>query len=262
MAVDDRRPRARRPRRRRRRPCSARSACMRILDKTRAVIELPALGMPPETLRALLRPHPLAVRHGDLRRARPARARRRRCTRRSPRSTTTTINVMTIEDPVEYVFPTINQIQINEQAGLTFANGLRSILRQDPDAILVGEIRDVETARIAVQAALTGHFVISSLHATDATVGVAPLPRHGHRAVPDRVVAARRRRPAPRAPRSARTAPSRTRRRPRSSRSTSAAAATPDKDDVRARRRAATSAATPATSTASASTRCSPSPTR
>jgi len=76
---------------------------------------------------------------------------------------------MTIEDPVEYVFPTINQIQINEPAGVTFASGLRSILRQDPDAILVGEIRDVETARIAVQAALTGHFVMSSLHATDAT---------------------------------------------------------------------------------------------
>ena len=74
---------------------------------------------------------------------------------------------MTIEDPVEYVFPSINQIQTNEQAGLTFATGLKSILRQDPDVILVGEIRDVETARIAVQSALTGHFVLSSLHATD-----------------------------------------------------------------------------------------------
>ena len=74
---------------------------------------------------------------------------------------------MTIEDPVEYVFPEINQIQTNEQAGLTFATGLRSILRQDPDVILVGEIRDVETARIAVQSALTGHLVLSSLHATD-----------------------------------------------------------------------------------------------
>jgi type IV pilus assembly protein PilB len=77
-------------------------------------------------------------------------------------------NVMTIEDPVEYRFPSINQIQINEQAGITFANGLRSILRLDPDVILVGEIRDPETARIAVQSALTGHFVLSSLHATDA----------------------------------------------------------------------------------------------
>ena len=79
------------------------------------------------------------------------------------------INVMTVEDPVEYTFPTINQISIQEQAGVTFAAGLRSILRQDPDAILVGEIRDVETARIAIQAALTGHFVLSTIHATDAT---------------------------------------------------------------------------------------------
>ena len=78
-------------------------------------------------------------------------------------------NITTIEDPVEYVFPSINQIQINEQAGITFAGGLKSILRQDPDVILVGEIRDVETARIAVQSALTGHLVLSSLHATDAT---------------------------------------------------------------------------------------------
>ena len=77
-------------------------------------------------------------------------------------------NIMTIEDPVEYVFESINQIQTNEQAGVTFAHGLKSILRQDPDVILVGEIRDVETARIAVQSALTGHFVLSSLHATDA----------------------------------------------------------------------------------------------
>jgi type IV pilus assembly protein PilB len=78
-----------------------------------------------------------------------------------------TLNVMTIEDPVEYVFPSINQIQTNEQAGLNFATGLKSILRQDPDVILVGEIRDVETTRVAVQSALTGHFVISSMHATD-----------------------------------------------------------------------------------------------
>ena len=87
-------------------------------------------------------------------------------------STADEINITTIEDPVEYVFPTINQIQINDQAGVTFADGLRSILRQDPDAILVGEIRDVDTARIAVQSALTGHFVMSSLHATDAVAAL------------------------------------------------------------------------------------------
>jgi type IV pilus assembly protein PilB len=81
-------------------------------------------------------------------------------------------NIMTIEDPVEYVVPSINQIQINEQAGVTFAGGLRSILRQDPDVILVGEIRDDETARIATQAALTGHFVMTSLHATDTTAAL------------------------------------------------------------------------------------------
>ncbi len=79
----------------------------------------------------------------------------------------TDMNVMTIEDPVEYVFPRVNQVQINEQAGLSFATGLKSILRQDPDIILVGEVRDAETARIAVQSALTGHLVLSSVHATD-----------------------------------------------------------------------------------------------
>jgi type IV pilus assembly protein PilB len=81
-------------------------------------------------------------------------------------------NVMTIEDPVEYVFPSINQIQINEQAGVTFAGGLKAMLRLDPDVILVGEVRDAETARIAIQSALTGHFVLSSLHATDAAAGL------------------------------------------------------------------------------------------
>ena len=79
-----------------------------------------------------------------------------------------TRNITTIEDPVEYHFENINQIQINRLAGMTFANGLRAILRQDPDVILVGEIRDVETAQIAVQSALTGHLVLASLHAADA----------------------------------------------------------------------------------------------
>lgn len=76
--------------------------------------------------------------------------------------------IITIEDPVEYRFKNINQIQVNSRAGLTFANGLRSVMRLDPDVILVGEIRDAETAEIAVQAALTGHLVLSSIHANDA----------------------------------------------------------------------------------------------
>jgi type IV pilus assembly protein PilB len=140
---------------------------MRVLDKTKAVIDLPGLGMDPETHQRftdLIRsPYGMVI-----------------CAGPTGSGKTTTlyatltavasddINVVTIEDPVEYVFPKISQIQINETGGLTFASGLRAILRQDPDSILVGEIRDVETARIAVQAALTGHFVMSSLHATDA----------------------------------------------------------------------------------------------
>jgi general secretion pathway protein E len=80
-------------------------------------------------------------------------------------------NVVTVEDPAEYRFDDINQIQVNNQAGITFATGLRSILRLDPDVILVGEIRDAETANIAVQAALTGHLMLSSIHAND-TIGV------------------------------------------------------------------------------------------
>jgi type IV pilus assembly protein PilB len=77
------------------------------------------------------------------------------------------INIITIEDPVEYRIDKIRQVQLNRKAGMTFAGGLRSILRQDPDVIMVGEIRDSETASIAVQAALTGHRVLSTLHTND-----------------------------------------------------------------------------------------------
>ena len=141
---------------------------MRLLDRTRALLTLAQLGMSDETNaeydRLIRSPYGMVI-----------------CAGPTGSGKTTTlyatmaeidreeINIMTIEDPVEYVFPSINQIQINPLAGVTFATGLRSILRQDPDAILVGEIRDVDTARIAVQAAMTGHFVMSSLHATDAT---------------------------------------------------------------------------------------------
>jgi type IV pilus assembly protein PilB len=77
------------------------------------------------------------------------------------------INIITVEDPVEYRIEKIRQVQLNRKAGMTFASGLRSILRQDPDVIMVGEIRDSETANIAVQAALTGHRVLSTLHTND-----------------------------------------------------------------------------------------------
>ncbi len=79
------------------------------------------------------------------------------------------INVVTVEDPVEYQMPGVNQVAVNEQIGLTFAAVLRSILRQDPDVILIGEIRDVDTADIAIKASLTGHLVLSTIHATTAT---------------------------------------------------------------------------------------------
>jgi type IV pilus assembly protein PilB len=139
---------------------------MRLLDKSRPLFKLSELGMPEDTVQrysALLHsPYGMVI-----------------CVGPTGSGKTTTLygslgeindperNIMTIEDPVEYTFPSINQIQINVQAGVTFASGLKSILRQDPDVILIGEVRDVETARIAVQSALTGHFVLSSVHATD-----------------------------------------------------------------------------------------------
>jgi len=142
------------------------SCVLRVLDKSRSVFRMADLGMPFDThevfTRLIRSPFGMVL-----------------CAGPTGSGKTTTLyaalteiddpsrNIMTIEDPVEYVFPSINQIQTNESAGLTFADGLKSILRQDPDIILVGEIRDVETARIAVQSALTGHLVLSSLHATD-----------------------------------------------------------------------------------------------
>jgi type IV pilus assembly protein PilB len=88
-------------------------------------------------------------------------------------------NIITIEDPVEIRLPVIRQVQVNSEVGLTFASALRSVLRQDPDVVLVGEIRDQETAKIAVQAALTGHLVLSTLHTNDAVGALARLKDFG-----------------------------------------------------------------------------------
>lgn len=85
------------------------------------------------------------------------------------------VNIVTLEDPVEYQLPGITQVQVNPQAGLTFANGLRAFLRQDPDIILVGEIRDRETTQLAIQAALTGHLVFSTLHTNDSATAIPRL---------------------------------------------------------------------------------------
>jgi type IV pilus assembly protein PilB len=88
---------------------------------------------------------------------------------------TAKVNIVTLEDPVEYQIAGVNQVQINPAAGLTFANGLRSFLRQDPNIILVGEVRDKETTELAIQAALTGHLVFSTLHTNNAAGAIPRL---------------------------------------------------------------------------------------
>ncbi len=145
-------------------------AALRLLDKSRATLSLSELGFLPESLEKY--ENMLRVPYGMILVSGPTGA-----------GKTTTLyasvncldyigrNIITIEDPVEYRFKNINQVQVNPRAGITFASGLRSILRLDPDVILVGEIRDAETANIAIQSALTGHLVLSSIHANDA-IGV------------------------------------------------------------------------------------------
>ena len=149
-------------------------AVMRILDKGTAMMGLEELGMAPDTLgvfRKLIRqPYGIILVTGPT---------------GSGKSTTLyaalqeilspTTNILTIEDPVEYQVGGIGQIQVRPSIGLTFASGLRSIVRQDPDVIMVGEIRDHETAEIAIHAALTGHLVFSTLHTNDAAGAVTRL---------------------------------------------------------------------------------------
>ena len=85
------------------------------------------------------------------------------------------VNIITVEDPVEYRLAGVNQVQVNPKAGLSFAAALRSILRSDPDVVLIGEIRDHETAQIAIEASLTGHLVLATLHTNDAPSAVTRL---------------------------------------------------------------------------------------
>ena len=139
---------------------------LRILDKSSVNIGLEKLGFPPRELELfkelIFQPYGIILVTGPT---------------GSGKTTTLysalhkinreEVNIMTVEDPVEYQFPRIRQVQVNVKAGLTFASALRSFLRQDPDVIMVGEIRDLETAEIAVQAALTGHLVLSTLHTND-----------------------------------------------------------------------------------------------
>jgi len=147
---------------------------MRILFKSGVLTKMERLGFLPDTLekfRSVYRqPHGIILVTGPT---------------GSGKSTTLSavlnelnspeVNIMTVEDPVEYQIPGVNQVQVNQKAGLTFAAALRSFLRQDPDIIMVGEIRDTETARIATQAALTGHLVLSTLHTNDAPSSITRL---------------------------------------------------------------------------------------
>jgi len=147
-------------------------ATLRLLDKSLAVLGLSELGMLPDTLAKF--EGMLKVPYGMILISGPTGAGKTTTLYASINSLDTHgKNIITIEDPAEYRFKDINQIQVNPQAGITFASGLRSILRHDPDIILVGEIRDGETANIAVQAALTGHLMLSSIHAND-TPSVLP----------------------------------------------------------------------------------------
>ncbi len=149
-------------------------AVLRVLDKSAGIPPLEALGMSPEVLtgyrRLLHQPYGLILVTGPT---------------GSGKSTTLaaslreldgrTRNIVTVEDPIEYEVPDATQTQINVKAGLTFAVALRHLLRQDPDVIMVGEVRDLETAAMAVRAALTGHLVLSTLHTNDAPGAVARL---------------------------------------------------------------------------------------
>jgi general secretion pathway protein E len=143
---------------------------LRLLDKSRATLGLADLGFLPQGLAKY--ENMLKVPYGIILVSGPTGAGKTTTLYASVNSLNQVErNIITVEDPVEYRFCKINQIQVNPRAGIDFANGLRSILRLDPDVILIGEIRDAETANIAIQSALTGHLVLSSIHANDA-VGV------------------------------------------------------------------------------------------
>jgi type IV pilus assembly protein PilB len=154
------------------------SVVMRILDKDSAVVDLDKLGMAPAERdryeRAFHQSYGAVLATGPTGSGKST-------TLYAALQTINTLdkNIITIEDPVEYQVDGITQVQVNPKAGLTFANGLRSMMRADPDVIMVGEIRDSETAKIAVESALTGHLVLSTLHTNDAPTAVTRLLEMG-----------------------------------------------------------------------------------
>ena len=147
---------------------------MRLLDKQAGALELPGLGMDDETLRrvreVIARPHGIFLVTG------PTGSGKTTTLYASlGELNTDSSNILTIENPIEYNIAGIGQTQVNEKADMTFARGLRAILRQDPDVVMVGEIRDLETAETAVQASLTGHLVMSTVHTNTAVGSVTRL---------------------------------------------------------------------------------------
>ena len=147
---------------------------IRLLDKSNKLLTLEELGFLPEDLekyrRIIKKPYGLVLITGPTGSGKSTTLYASLLELKTPRK-----NIITIEDPVEYQIDGISQIQVNPKINLTFANGLRSILRQDPDIIMVGEIRDLETAEIAIHASMTGHLVLSTLHTNDAPSAVARL---------------------------------------------------------------------------------------
>jgi general secretion pathway protein E len=147
---------------------------LRLLDKSAAVFALEDIGFPPPLLpvynRLIRQAHGIILVTGPT-----GSGKSTTLYATLQRIKTPELNIITVEDPVEYQLQGVGQIQVNPKIDLTFANGLRSILRQDPDVIMVGEIRDRETAEIAIQASLTGHLVFSTLHTNDAASAVTRL---------------------------------------------------------------------------------------
>jgi type IV pilus assembly protein PilB len=153
-------------------------AVLRILDRKRSALKLDEIGMPEAEFnmykKVIEKPSGLIIVCG------PTGCGKTTTLYSSlDKINRESLNMITIEDPIEYQLAGINQIPINTKTGLTFAKGLRSILRQDPDVIMVGEIRDTETAAIAVQAAMTGHLVFTTLHTNDAASAVTRLSDMG-----------------------------------------------------------------------------------
>ena len=147
---------------------------LRLLQEDLKILSLPDLGFEPDQLevftRAIKKPHGLILVTGPTGSGKTTTLYAGLALLNKP-----SVNISTIEDPIEYRIPGINQAQVNPRVGFSFATGLRSLLRQDPNVIMVGEIRDGETADIAINAALTGHIVLSTLHTNDALTAIPRL---------------------------------------------------------------------------------------